>query len=132
MRKDILSAKRIVVKVGTSTLSHPSTGNIYIERIDSICRQVADLFGAGKEVIMVSSGAVGLGRNRLGIRKKPSTIPEKQAYAAIGQGLLVHMYQKLFSEYGVTAAQILLTRDDISDRERYLNARETINALLNM
>ncbi len=132
MRKNIKDAARIVVKLGTSTVSHQSTGNINIGRLDAICRQIADLVGAGKEVILVSSGAIGLGRNRMGVRKRPSTIPEKQAYAAIGQGLLIHMYQKLFSEYGLTAAQILLTRDDISNRERYLNARETINQLIGM
>ena len=124
------NVKRIVVKVGTSTLTY-ETGKLNLERLDSLVRELADLTNQGKEVILVTSGAVGAGLGRLGLSEKPKTVPEKQAAAAIGQGVLLHMYEKLFAEYNQIAAQILLTRDDIGDRRRYLNARNTINSLFN-
>lgn len=123
--------KRVVVKVGSSTLSYP-TGKLNIDQMERLVRQLADLRNSGKEVILVSSGAVGAGIGKLGLGRKPKTIPEKQATAAVGQGLLMHMYEKLFAEYGIVVAQVLLTREDIMDRKRFLNARNALSALLQL
>ncbi len=123
------TAKRIVVKVGTSTLTH-NTGKLNINRMELLVRQLTDLQNQNREVVLVTSGAVGVGLGRLGLTERPGTILQRQALAAIGQGLLMQIYEKLFSEYGQTVAQILLTRSDISDRKRYLNSRNTILALL--
>lgn len=125
------NVKRLVVKVGSSTLSHP-TGKLNIDQMERLARQLADLRNSGKEVILVSSGAVGAGIGKLGLGRRPKTIPEKQATAAVGQGLLMHMYEKLFSEYGIVVAQVLLTREDIMDRKRFLNARNALSALLQL
>jgi glutamate 5-kinase len=128
--KEILSnSKRIVVKVGTSSLTH-KTGKLNLMQLEKLIRQLADLANQSKEIILVTSGAVGAGVGRLGLRTRPKNMPEKQAAAAIGQGVLMHMYEKIFSEYGYTVAQILLTREDLADRKRYLNARNTFFALL--
>lgn len=127
--KTIQSAKRIVVKVGTSTLAH-STGKLNLNRMEVLVRQLTDLQNQGREVVLVTSGAVGVGQGRLGLTVRTGTIVERQALAAVGQGLLMQIYEKLFSEYGQTVAQILLTRSDIGDRKRYLNARNTILTLL--
>lgn len=129
-RKELLNAvKRIVVKVGTSTLTH-QTGLLNIYRIEKLVRQLSDLHNQGYEVILVTSGAVGAGMGKLGLQQKPKTLPEKQAVAAVGQVALTHLYQKLFSEYGKNIAQLLLTKDDVANRERYLNARNAFSALL--
>ena len=125
----VASAGRVVVKVGTSTLTHP-TGKLNLARMERLARQMADLRNRGLEVIFVSSGAVGAGMGRMGLDRKPSQMPARQALAAIGQGLLMQTYEKLFSEYGVMVAQVLLTHADIEDRERYLNARNTLLRLL--
>lgn len=117
------------MKVGTSTLTH-QTGKLNINRMENLVRQLTDLQNQNREVVLVTSGAVGVGLGRLGLTERPGTILQRQALAAIGQGLLMQIYEKLFSEYGQTVAQILLTRSDISDRKRYLNARNTILALL--
>ncbi|HBF37702.1 MAG TPA: glutamate 5-kinase [Firmicutes bacterium] len=123
------NAKRIVIKVGTSTLTH-STGKLNLNRMEQFVRQLVDLQNKGREVVLVTSGAVGIGLGRLGFAERPTSIVERQAVAAVGQGLLMQVYEKLFSEYGQIVAQILLTRNDISDRKRYLNARNTILTLL--
>ncbi len=128
--KTLKAARRIVVKVGTSTLTH-STGKLNINRMEMLVRQLTDLQNQNREVVLVTSGAVGVGLGRLGLTERPGTILQRQALAAIGQGLLMQVYEKLFSEYGQTVAQVLLTRSDISDRKRYLNARNTILALIN-
>lgn len=121
--------KRVVVKVGTTTLTH-STGLLNIKRIDSIVKQLVDIHNRGIEVVLVTSGAIGAGMGKLGLKSKPKTIPEKQAVAAVGQGILIHMYEKNFTEYGITTAQILLTRGDIVNRARFLNARNAFFSLL--
>ncbi len=126
--KQCQSVERVVVKVGTSTLTHP-TGEMNLFRLESLVRELADLKNRGLEVILVTSGAVGAGIGKVG-GKKPSTMPEKQAMAAIGQGALLHMYEKFFAEYGKTVGQILLTKEDLADRGRHLNARNTLFALL--
>lgn len=123
------SAQRIVVKVGTSTLTHRS-GKLNLNQMERLVRQLADLHNQGKEVALVTSGAVGAGMGRLGIGTKPTSIMEHQALAAVGQALLMKVYEKLFSEYGKIVAQVLLTRTDVSDRKRYLNSRNTILTLL--
>ncbi|MGK0466890.1 glutamate 5-kinase [Clostridium sp.] len=121
--------KRIVVKVGTSTLTHP-TGLLDLKRIEHLVRQLADIQNKGIQVVLVSSGAIAAGMGELGLKVKPKTIPGKQAAAAVGQGTLIHMYQKIFSEYGKTVAQILLTEKDCIDEKRYLNVYNTFKVLL--
>jgi glutamate 5-kinase len=121
--------RRVVVKVGTSTLTH-DTGKLNLGRIERLVRELADLSNAGHDVVLVTSGAVGAGVGRLGWQRRPATIPEKQAVAAVGQGLLMQVYERFFSEYDIPVAQVLLTREDVADRRRYLNARNALFALL--
>lgn len=123
--------KRIVVKIGSSSLIYP-TGNPNLSQIESIIYQLSDLHGEGKEVLLVTSGAIGMGLQRLGRSRPLKTIPEKQAAAAVGQGILIHIYGKLFSEYNIPVGQVLLTREDFSDRKRFLNARNTLFTLLRL
>jgi len=130
-REELKQTKRIVVKVGTSTLTYPN-GQVNLQRIEGLVREMADLHNRSLEVLLVSSGAVGVGVNRMGFKKIPRTMPEKQALAAIGQGALMHLYEKLFAEYGKTVAQVLLTRGDLDERLRYLNATNALLALLGM
>ncbi|NLN06778.1 MAG: glutamate 5-kinase, partial [Firmicutes bacterium] len=130
-RAALQNAQTIVVKVGSRTLTH-RTGKIKIRMMEKIVRELADLANQGRRVILVSSGAGAAGMGRLGLAGKPETMPEKQAVAAVGQGLLIQMYEKLFAEYGLVAAQVLLTRDDFSHRKRYLNSRNTLQALLHL
>jgi len=126
---DLKNAKRIVIKVGTSTLTH-ATGNLNLHRMELLVRQLVDLKNQGREVIFVTSGAVGAGMGRLGISERPDEISARQALAAIGQGILMHTYEKFFGEFGIAVAQILVTKDDRADRQRYLNARTTIRQIL--
>ena len=130
-RIQLQAARRIVVKVGTSTLTHPN-GKLNFSRIEGLVRELADAVNAGKQILLVSSGAVGAGMDRLGWKEKPKTIPEKQAAAAVGQGILMHTYEKLFAEYGQVVAQVLLTREDSVNRRRYANSRNTLLTLLNI
>lgn len=130
-RRSFPGFKRMVVKVGSSSVAH-ATGKPNLYQIESLVRQLADLCNQGKEVILVTSGAIGTGAGRLGLNRRPKTIPEKQAAAAVGQGVLMHIYEKFFAEYGVTVGQVLLTREDFSDRRRFLNARNALHALLQM
>lgn len=127
-REHLKDSKRIVIKVGTSTLTY-DTGKINFTRIDKLARIISDLSNQGKEVILVTSGAIGVGVDKLKMPERPKTIREKQAVAAVGQCELMHMYSKFFSEYGHTVAQILLTRDIMSDdhcRENVVNTFETL------
>lgn len=126
--KYLKQVKRVVVKVGSSTLTH-SSGFLNLNQIEKLVRQIADLHNQGIEIVLVTSGAIAAGVGKLGLKSKPTTIPEKQAAAAIGQGILLHMYEKMFSEYGKIAAQILITKDDVSNRTRFLNARNTFFSL---
>lgn len=127
--KYLNNVKRIVVKVGTSTITHEN-GLLNFDRIDKLARQLSDLHNQGKEVVLVTSGAIGVGAGRLGLKSKPGTIPEKQAAAAVGQGILLHIYEKFFSEYGQMVAQILLTKEDVINKTRYVNAKNTFNELI--
>ncbi len=123
------NAKRIVVKVGTSSLTY-STGRIHLRKIDLLARTLADLCHEGREVILVSSGAVGVGMGKMGFAEKPKTTREKQATSAIGQSELMSIYGKLFGEYGCDVAQVLLTKNVIENEQRKLNAITTFNTLL--
>ncbi len=122
---------RIVIKVGTSTLAH-STGNINIRHVEELCKVMSDLKNAGHEIILVSSGAIGMGVGKLSLKEKPQDMPTKQAAAAVGQCELMYTYDKLFSEYNHTVAQILLTGLDLEDNERYHNIQNTMNRLLEL
>ncbi len=131
MRDAIVKAKRIVIKVGSSTLTHEN-GRLNIHRIEGIVKNLADLANMGKEVIFVSSGAVAAGLAPLGFKVKPSDLSLKQAAASVGQGVLLHMYEKIFREYGQVVGQILLTREDTVKKNHYVNVRRTLFALLNL
>jgi glutamate 5-kinase len=121
--------KCIVIKVGTSSLAY-KTGQLDPSRVKKLVGDLAVAHRQGKDVLLVTSGAISAGMGRLGFKTRPKTIPEKQACAAVGQGLLLQMYEKLFAAYGITVGQVLLTRDDFSDRRRFLNARNTLLTLL--
>lgn len=122
---------RIVVKVGTSTLAH-STGHMNIRSIERLCKVMSDLKNAGIEMVLVSSGAIGMGMGKLFLSERPRDIPTAQAAAAVGQCELMYTYDKLFSEYNHTVAQILLTGSDIDHEDRCQNFRNTIFRLLEM
>ncbi len=122
---------RIVVKVGTSTLAH-ATGHLNIRRVEELCRVLSDLKNAGHEVILVSSGAIGMGVGKLGLKGRPQDMATKQAAAAVGQCELMYTYDKLFAEYNHTVAQILLTGDDLRDDARRSNFHSTLFRLLEM
>ncbi len=122
---------RIVVKVGTSTLAH-ATGHLNIRRVEELCRVLSDLKNAGHEVILVSSGAIGMGVGKLGLKGRPQDMATKQAAAAVGQCELMYTYDKLFAEYNHTVAQILLTGADLRDDGRRGNFHSTLFRLLEM
>ena len=122
---------RIVIKIGTSTLAHP-TGHLNIRLVEQLCKVVSDIKNAGHEVILVSSGAIGMGVGKLGLLKRPTDIPTKQAAAAVGQCELMYTYDKLFSEYNHTVAQLLITGADIDNPTRHENFRNTLNRLLEL
>jgi len=131
VRSDLINAGRLVVKVGSSSLIYQS-GKPNISMMESLARELSDLNNRGLDVILVTSGAQGVGFNRLGFTRRPKNIPERQAAAAVGQGMLMHIYEKLFAEYGVTVGQVLLTKEDFSDRKRFLNARNTLYSLMSL
>ena len=122
---------RIVLKIGTSTLAH-ETGRLNIRRVEELCKVMSDLKNAGNEIILVSSGAIGMGVGKLSLAKKPDDIPTKQAAAAVGQCELMYTYDKLFSEYNHTVAQILITGEDIEVLERRTNFENTMRRLLEL
>ena len=122
---------RIVVKLGTSTLAH-ATGHLNIRRVEEICKVISDIKNAGDEVIMVSSGAIGMGVGKLSLKSRPTDIPTKQAAAAVGQCELMYTYDKLFSEYNHTVAQLLMTGADLKNDERHQNFNNTLNRLLEL
>ena len=125
-----LNVKRLVVKVGTSSLLH-NTGKIDIGRIDLLARELADISASGVEVILVTSGAIGVGLCKLGM-EKPKSIAKKQALAAIGQVTLMHLYNKFFGEYGQVVGQVLLSKENFLEHEQYLNAKTALNTMLDM
>ncbi len=120
---------RIVIKVGTSTLAHAG-GRLNIRRVETLCKVLSDMMNAGCEIVLVSSGAIGMGVGKLSLSGRPEDMPGKQAAAAVGQCELMYTYDKLFSEYNHTVAQILLTADDIQDRRRSSHVHDTLERLL--
>ena len=131
-RQILKEKQRIVIKIGSSSLTHPQTGEMNLMKIEKLIRVISDLRGEGRDVVLVSSGAIAAGRQALGHHRRPDTLAEKQAFAAVGQARLMMVYQKLFAEYNQTAAQILLTKDTmINDSSRY-NAQNTFDELLNL
>jgi glutamate 5-kinase len=130
IREALKDKQRIVLKIGSSSIIHEETGGADYRKLETLVRIICDLKNQGKDVILVSSGAIGVGFEMLGLRHKPKTVSLKQACAAIGQGQLMMIYQKLFMEYNHMAAQVLLTFDAITDPERRRNAENTLNELL--
>ena len=122
---------RIVVKVGTSTLAH-ATGRLNIRHVEHLVKAMSDLKNAGHELILVSSGAIGMGMGKLLLKSRPTDMPTKQAAAAVGQCELMYTYDKLFTEYGHTVAQILLTGDDLDHEDRRQNFENTLYRLLEL
>lgn len=122
---------KIVVKVGTSTLTY-GTGCLNVRRTEELCKVLSDLKNSGNEIILVTSGAIGMGVGKLGLKSRPTDIPTKQAAAAVGQCELMYVYDKLFQEYHHNVAQILLTLDDFVHEDRHANFTNTINRLLEL
>lgn len=129
--KEVALAQRIVIKVGTSTLTY-KTGKLNLKLIDRMAMIISDLRNQGKEIVLVSSGAIGVAVGKLGLKEKPTETKQKQAIAAVGQCELMYLYDKMFSQYNNTVAQILLTKDDILVPKRKRNVQNTIAALLDM
>ena len=125
----VTEARRVVVKVGTSTLTYEN-GKLNLRRMETLCKVLSDLQNAGREIILVSSGAIGVGVGKLGLPERPTETRKKQALAAVGQCELMFMYDKLFSEYGHVVAQVLLTRFDVDNAERKHNIINTFSRLL--
>jgi len=130
-RTELINKNKIVIKVGSSSLTH-SNGNLNLLRIEKLARVISDLSNSGKEVVLVSSGAIAAGAAKMGLVKKPEDKIKKQALAAIGQAELIKIYDKFFEEYNKSVAQVLLTKDGIENPVRRQNAKNTINELLNM
>ena len=129
-RYQLKDKKRIVIKIGSSSLTHPQSGDLNLLKIERLVRIISDLKGQGKQVVLVSSGAIATGRQALHHPKKPESLAQRQAFAAVGQARLMMVYQKLFAEYNQVAAQILLTKDTmVNDSSRY-NAQNTFEELL--
>ena len=122
---------RIVIKIGTSTLAHPS-GHLNIRLVEELCKIISDIQNAGHQVILVSSGAIGMGVGKLGLRSRPKDIPSKQAAAAVGQCELMYTYDKLFGEYNHTVGQLLITAEDIGCGKRRENFSNTLSRLLEL
>ena len=122
---------RVVIKIGTSTLTHP-TGHLNIRRVEALCKVLSDIKNAGHELILVSSGAIGMGVGKLGLLERPTDVPTKQAAAAVGQCELMYFYDKIFGEYHHIVAQLLITGEDIANETRHNNFSNTLNRLLQL
>ena len=120
---------RVVIKIGTSTITHP-TGHLNVRRMEQLCKVMADIKNAGHEVIVVSSGAIGMGAGKLHLQARPDDVPTRQAAASVGQCELMYTYDRLFGSYGHTVAQVLLTADDIQNGTRRKNIEATLARLL--
>lgn len=132
IRQALKDKKRIVVKIGSSSLMHSETDRLNLMKIEKLVRTLVDMKNAGKEVVLVSSGAIAVGRNTIGLHERPDGLPVKQACAAIGQAKLMMVYQKIFSEYNAVAAQVLLTKSVMLNCESRKNAENTFNELIKM
>lgn len=126
--RNLKDAKRIVIKVGTSTLTY-DTGKANLRRMAKLAQVISDLKNSGLEIALVSSGAIGVGVGKLGLRERPSDTPGRQAAATVGQCELMFMYDKLFGEYGTTVGQLLVTRSDFEDEERHSNLSNAFQKL---
>ena len=131
-REELKNKKRIVIKIGTSSLTHPETGRLNLRKLEVLVREITDLHNQGKEIVLVSFGALGVGAAALGMNGKPKELEKKQACAAVGQARLMMIYQKLFSEYNQTAAQILMTKNTMVDNLNRKNAKNTFEELLKL
>lgn len=131
-RQKLKDKKRIVIKIGSSSLTHAYTGDLNLLKIEKLVRIISDLKGEGREVVLVSSGAIAAGRQALGHHTRPATISEKQAFAAVGQARLMMVYQKLFAEYNQIAAQVLLTKNTMVNESSRYNAQNTFDELLKL
>lgn len=132
LREQLKDKKRIVVKIGSSSITHPETGALNLTKLEVLVRELCDLKNTGKDVILVSSGAIAVGRHAMGFKQRPSKISEKQACAAVGQAQLMMIYQKLFSEYGHRAAQVLMTKNTVMNDLSRTNAGNTFDELLHL
>ncbi len=132
VRETLKDKKRIVVKVGSSSLVHKETGELDLVKVEKLIRILSDIKNQGKDVVLVSSGAISVGRRILGLNKRPEVLSMIQACAALGQGELMMLYQKLFLEYNHKAAQVLLTFDVITNDVRRKNAQNTLKQLLDL
>ena len=132
IREILKDKKRIVIKIGSSSLTHPETGALNLTKLEVLVREISDLHNMGKDVIVVSSGAIAVGRRAAGLGHRPSETKEKQACAAIGQARLMMIYQKLFSEYNQLAAQILMTKRTVMDNLSRFKALNTFRELLKL
>ena len=132
LRKTLKDKKRIVVKVGTSSLTHPDTGLMDLIKMEKLVRELTDLHNRGKEVILVSSGAIAVGRKALGMKERPAELAVKQACASVGQARLMMIYQKLFMEYNQIASQILMTKNTLVNEINRKNAENTFETLLSL
>src|SRR5688572_16492206 len=130
--KSLATSKRLVVKIGSALLVEDESGDIRRKWLEALCDDVADLRKGGTEVVLVSSGAIAVGRRRLGLETGALRLEEKQAAAATGQIRLAHAYQEALARHGITCAQVLLTLDDTEERRRHLNARSTLSTLLKL
>ncbi|MDO4622885.1 MAG: glutamate 5-kinase [Eubacteriales bacterium] len=130
MRKRLRDKKRIVIKIGSSSLTHKTTGKLDLIKMEILIREISDLVNQGKEVVLVSSGAVMVGRDTLGIDRSTETIAQKQACASVGQAKLMMIYQKLFSEYNQVCSQVLMTKNTMLDPLNRYNARNCFRELL--
>lgn len=130
-RAGLKEAKRIVVKVGTSTITYP-TGKMNLGRMEKLVRELTDLANQGREIVLVTSGAIAFGMDRMGKKKRPRSIPQRQALAAVGQGALMHAYGSLFAAYGRMAGQVLLTKENSRRHHQYTNSRNALKAMLAM
>ena len=131
-REILRDKKRIVIKVGSSSITHKETSKLNLSTIEKMVRQIADLRGMGKDVILVSSGAIAAGAQALGVENKADTLAKKQAYASVGQAKLMMVYQRIFNEYNIPTSQILMTKFTITDNESRSNAKNTFDELLKL
>ena len=131
-REHLRNKNRIVVKIGSSSLTHRETGRLNLDRMEKLVRVLTNIKNQGKDIILVSSGSIAVGRTALSLKEKPSTLTMKQACAAVGQARLMMVYQKLFAEYNQICAQILMTKDTMINDCSRTNARNTFDKLIEM
>lgn len=131
IRDGLKIAKRVVVKVGTSTITRP-TGGSNLVRMEEIAREIAGLADEGREMVLVTSGAIAAGMNRMGLKTRPKDVSKRQALAAVGQGVLMHLYETMFASYGQTAGQVLLTKENSVRHNQYTNSRNALLAMIAM